>query len=119
MPSAKGDKADIKLQDGDTVFIPAGQRLWAGQRARYARLPCNEPGADDTIDSMLAVAGGLPVMADPKRATLSASTLSEPAALGGNFRAGRRLAERQWKAGDLLSIAPLLPEFANFGGAAR
>ena len=74
MPSwPSGDKAaDIKLQDGDTVFIPAAKGYVA--MVGKVRTPAVRTKADDTIDSMLAVAGGLPVMVD-LRATLSASTL--------------------------------------------
>lgn len=111
---AKGDKAaDIKLQDGDTVFIPAAKGYVA--MVGKVRTPAvYELGADDTIDSMLAVAGGLPVMADPKRATLErVNSAANPPRSVETFALDPAGLKRPLKAGDLLSIAPLLPEFAN------
>lgn len=111
---AKGDKAaDIKLQDGDTVFIPAAKGYVA--MVGKVRTPAvYELGADDTIDSMLAVAGGLPVMADPKRATLErVNAAANPPRSVETFALDVSGLKRPLKAGDLLSIASLLPEFAN------
>ena len=68
---AKGDKSgDIKLQDGDTIFIPAA----VGHIALTGKV--NTPAIyelksqNETLSSLLEIAGGLPVIADPRRVFL-------------------------------------------------
>lgn len=111
---AKGDKgADIKLQDGDTVVIPAAKGYVA--LVGKVRTPAlYELGADETIEALLSTAGGLPVMADPKRATLERvdSTAKPPRSVE-TFALDAVNLKRILKAGDLLSVAPLVPEFGN------
>ncbi|MGE5452545.1 MAG: SLBB domain-containing protein [Acidobacteriota bacterium] len=111
---AKGDKAaDIKLQDGDTVVIPVAKGYVA--LVGKAKAPAiYELLEGDTIDSLLSVAGGLPVMADPKRATLERvdNTANPPRSVE-TFALNAAGLKRPLKSGDLLSIAPLVPEFGN------
>lgn len=111
---AKGDKgADIKLQDGDTVVIPAAKGYVA--LVGKVRTPAiYELGADETIEALLSTAGGLPVMADPKRATLERVDASAtPPRSVETFALDAVNLTRPLKAGDLLSVAPLVPEFGN------
>ncbi|WP_298013488.1 polysaccharide biosynthesis/export family protein, partial [uncultured Aquabacterium sp.] len=68
---AKGEKAaDIRLQDGDTIVIPPAKGFVAlsGKVTNAAVFELAREG--ETLGAMLAVAGGLPVVADPKRAQL-------------------------------------------------
>jgi len=112
---AKGDKsADVNLQDGDTIVIPAakGHVALAGKVSTPAVYELG--GAQDTIGSLLALAGGLPVVADPKRAQLerldparSPSRSVEVFALDA-VGLGKTL-----KNGDLLTVTSLVPAFAN------
>ena len=111
---AKGDKgADIKLQDGDTVVIPAAKG-YVALVGKVSTPAVFELGADETIDSLLSTAGGLPVMADPKRATLERvdSSATPPRSVE-TFALDPVNLKRALKAGDLLSVAPLVPEFGN------
>lgn len=112
---AKGDKsADIKLQDGDTVYIPAA----AGYVALVGKV--NSPAiyelrsASDTVGSVLDFAGGLPVIADPRRAFLERidASKSRPRTVE-QFALDADGVKKVLKNGDLLNITSVTPEFAN------
>lgn len=112
---AKGDKsADIKLQDGDTITIPPARGYIAltgkvGTPAVYEL-----DGEKDTIGSTLALAGGLPVVADPKRAYLERVDPSKkPARSVESFALDAAGLNRPLRNGDLLSVLSLSPEFGN------
>lgn len=112
---AKGDKsADIKLQDGDTITIPPARGYIAltgkvGSPAVYEL-----DGEKDTIGSTLALAGGLPVVADPKRAYLERVDPSKkPARSVESFALDAAGLSRPLRNGDLLSVMSLSPEFGN------
>lgn len=111
---AKGEKgADIKLQDGDTVVIPPAKGYVA--LVGKVRTPAVYELADgDTVDGLLAVAGGLPVLADPKRATLERIDPAAPQPRTvESFALDATGLKRPLRKGDVLSIAPLVPEFGN------
>jgi protein involved in polysaccharide export with SLBB domain len=112
---AKGDKsADIKLQDGDTIYIPPA----GGYVALVGKV--NSPAiyelknGSDSIGSMLDFAGGLPVVADPRRAYLERidasknhpRSVEEFALSGDNLR-------RPLKNGDVLNVTSITPDFSN------
>jgi protein involved in polysaccharide export with SLBB domain len=112
---AKGDKsADIKLQDGDTIYIPTA----IGHVALTGKV--NTPAiyelrsASDTIASMLEFAGGTPVVADPRRAFLERIEpgKSKPRSVEEFMLAGDGL-KRNFKNGDVLNVISITPEFAN------
>lgn len=112
---SKGDKsADIKLQDGDTIVIPAAR----GYVALTGKV--NTPGVyelagkNDSIDSVLALAGGLPVVADPKRAYLERVDPSrKPSRSVESFALDGEGLKRSLKSGDLLTVQSLTAEFGN------
>lgn len=113
---SKGDKsADIKLQDGDTIVIPAA----LGYVALSGKV--NTPGVyelagkkNDSIDSMLALAGGLPVVADPKRAYLErVDPARKPSRSVESFALDGEGLKRSLKNGDLLTVQSLTAEFGN------
>ncbi|WP_426078142.1 SLBB domain-containing protein [Janthinobacterium sp. PSPC3-1] len=112
---AKGDKsADIKLQDGDSIYIPAA----TGHVALVGKV--NTPAiyelrtANDTIESMLDVAGGMPVVADPRRAYLERidASKSQPRSVEQFALSGEGL-KRTLKNGDVLNITSITPDFSN------
>ncbi|KAB8044110.1 polysaccharide export protein [Janthinobacterium aquaticum] len=112
---AKGDKsADIKLQDGDSIYIPAA----TGHVALVGKV--NTPAiyelrtANDTIESMLDVAGGMPVVADPRRAYLERidASKSQPRSVEQFALSGNGL-KRTLKNGDVLNITSITPDFSN------
>ena len=112
---AKGDKsADIKLQDGDSIYIPAA----TGHVALVGKV--NTPAiyelrtANDTIESMLDVAGGMPVVADPRRAYLERidPSKNQPRSVEQFALSGDGL-KRTLKNGDVLNITSITPDFSN------
>lgn len=112
---AKGDKSgDIKLRDGDTIVIPAA----AGYVALVGKV--NTPaiyelrGSGDTIESLLAFAGGVPVVADPRRAFLERVDpgTAQPRSVEQFALAGGGL-KRTLKNGDVLNVTSITPDFAN------
>lgn len=112
---AKGDKsADVKLRDGDTIFIPSA----SGHAALVGKV--NMPaiyelrGSGDTVASLLDVAGGMPVVADPRRAFLERidASRNQPRSVE-QFALDSEGLKRPLKNGDLLSITSITPEFGN------
>lgn len=112
---AKGDKSgDIKLRDGDTIFIPQA----AGHVALVGKV--NSPaiyelrGSDDTVDSLLDFAGGMPVVADPRRAYLERIEpgKSQPRSVE-QFELNVAGLKRPLKNGDVLTITSITPDFSN------
>lgn len=112
---AKGDKsADVKLLDGDSIYIPAA----TGHVALVGKV--NSPAiyelktGDDTIESMLDFAGGMPVVADPRRAFLERidPSRNRPRSVEQFALDGASL-KRPLKAGDVLNITSITPEFSN------
>jgi protein involved in polysaccharide export with SLBB domain len=111
----KGDKsADIKLQDGDSIFIPPA----SGYVALVGKV--NTPAIyelkanSDTIESLLDFAGGLPVVADPRRAFLERidPNKSQPRSVE-QFALDSQGLKRPLKSGDVLNITSITPDFAN------
>lgn len=111
----KGDKsADMKLQDGDTIFIPTA----VGHVALVGKV--NTPAiyelktATDTIASLLDYAGGTPVVADPRRAFLERidASRSQPRTVEQFALSGAGL-ERTLKDGDVLNVTSITPDFSN------
>lgn len=112
---AKGDKsADVKLQDGDTIYIPAA----GGYVALVGKV--NSPAiyelksSSENVGSLLDFAGGLPVVADPRRAFLERidSTKSQPRSVEEFALNGEGL-QRSLKNGDVLNVSSITPEFSN------
>ena len=111
----KGDKStDMKLQDGDTIFIPAA----IGHVALVGKV--NTPAiyelktASDTIESLLDYAGGMPVVADPRRVFLERidSNKNQPRSVEQFALSGEGL-KRKLKDGDVLNVTSITPDFSN------
>jgi len=112
---AKGDKSgDIKLQDGDTIVIPpaGGYVALVGKVNAPAiyELRANE----DTVESLLDISGGLPVVADPRRAFLERidPSRSQPRSVEQFALNGEGL-KRSLKDGDVLNVTSITPDFSN------
>lgn len=112
---AKGDKsADVKLQDGDSIYIPSA----TGYVALVGKV--NNPaiyelrGTGDTVESLLDFAGGLPVVADPRRAFLERidSNKNHPRSVE-QFALNEAGLKRPLKNGDVLNVASITPDFSN------
>ena len=112
---AKGDKSgDIKLRDGDTIYIPRA----IGHVALVGKV--NTPaiyelrGTQDTVESLLEVAGGMPVVADPRRVFLERIdvTRSQPRSVE-QFALNAAGLKRPLKNGDVLNLNSITPDFGN------
>ncbi len=112
---AKGDKsADIKLRDGDTIFIPTA----SGHAALVGKV--NTPAiyelrsAQDTVESLLDFAGGMPVVADPRRAFLERidANKNQPRSVE-QFVLNSEGLKRTLKNGDVLNVTSITPDFSN------
>ena len=112
---AKGDKsADIKLLDGDTIFIPpaGGFVALVGKVNSPAVYELKNSG--ETIESLLGFAGGLPVVADPRRAFLERidPNKSHPRSVE-EFALNADGLRRSLKNGDVLNVVSITPDFSN------
>lgn len=112
---AKGDKsADIKLQDGDTIYIPpaGGFVALVGKVNSPAVYELKSGG--ETIESLLDFAGGLPVVADPRRAFLERIDPSKnrPRSVE-EFALNNEGLKRPLRNGDVLNITSITPDFSN------
>lgn len=110
----RGDKSsDVRLQDGDTIVIPPslGHVALLGK----VNLPAvYELSGNDTIETILSLSGGLPVVADPKRAYLErVDPSSKPARSVERFPLDAQSLKMALRNGDLLTILPLTGEFGN------
>jgi protein involved in polysaccharide export with SLBB domain len=112
---AKGDKsADIKLQDGDTIYIPSAGGFVALTGKVNSPAVFELKTGSDTVESLLDVAGGLPVVADPRRAFLERIDAghSRPRSVEEFALEGPGL-KRTLKNGDVLNITSITPAFSN------
>jgi protein involved in polysaccharide export with SLBB domain len=112
---AKGDKTgDIKLQDGDTIFIPPAGGFVALVGKVNAPAIYELKTGGDTVESLLDVAGGLPVVADPRRAFLERidPSRNQPRSVEQFALNGEGL-KRSLKNGDVLNITSITPDFSN------
>lgn len=112
---AKGDKsADIKLQDGDSIYIPAasGYVALVGMVNKPSIFELRSP--TDTVASVLELAGGLPVVADPRRAYLERidPSRTQPRSVE-QFALDTAGLNRTLKNGDVLNISSITPDFSN------
>ena len=110
-----GDKSsDVKLQDGDVLFYPKA----AGYMALLGKLNTQSvfevKGDKDTLAEYISLAGGLPVTADPRRATLDRIQpgSDQPRTVQDLSLSGPGL-QTQVKNGDVLTVLPVVPELSN------
>jgi len=112
---AKGDKSgDIRLQDGDTIVIPPAGGFVALVGKVNAPAIYEIKGNGDTIESLLDLAGGLPVVADPRRAFLERidANRNQPRSVE-QFALNAQGLKRSLKNGDVLNITSITPDFSN------
>ena len=112
---ARGDKsADIKLLDGDTIYIPPAGGFVALVGKVNSPAVYELKSGDETVESLLGFAGGLPVVADPRRAFLERidPNKSRPRSVE-EFALDADGLKRSLKNGDVLNIVSITPEFSN------
>jgi protein involved in polysaccharide export with SLBB domain len=112
---AKGDKSgDIKLQDGDTIFLPPAGGFVALSGKVNSQAVFELKTGTDSVESLLDIAGGLPVVADPRRAFLERidPATNRPRTVEEFALEGKGL-KRVLKNGDVLNIISITPAFSN------
>jgi protein involved in polysaccharide export with SLBB domain len=111
----KGDKAaDVRLQDGDVIFYPqaAGHMAFVGKVNAPAVFEIKS--AQDTVADFLNLAGGLPVVADPRRASIERLTpgKDQPRRVE-DLTLDEAGLKKQIQNGDVVSVGQIVPEMAN------
>ncbi|MCU6433888.1 SLBB domain-containing protein [Undibacterium sp. Jales W-56] len=112
---AKGDKSnDVKLQDGDTIYIPAATGYVALTGKVNAPAIYELKSANESVASILDLAGGMPVIADPRRAFLERidPNKSQPRTVE-EFALNQTGLAKALKNGDLLTVTSITPDFSN------
>ena len=112
---SKGDKsADVKLMDGDVIVYPraSGYVAFTGKVNAPGIYEIRDPG--ETVEDFLALAGGLPVVADPRRITLErlAPGVDQPRRMEA-FALDAQGLKRPLRNGDILSVPAIVAELAN------
>ncbi len=105
---------DVKLVDGDVIVIPQA----AGHVALVGKV--NNPAvyelksANETLEQLLAVAGGVPVVADPRRAVLErlSPEQSQPRRVQDVALDAEGL-KTQLANGDMVTVQAITPELSN------
>lgn len=105
---------DVKLVDGDVIVIPQA----VGHVALVGKV--NNPAvyelksANETLEQLLAVAGGLPVVADPRRAVLErlSPEQSQPRRVQDVSLDAEGL-KTQLANGDMVTVQAITPELGN------
>jgi protein involved in polysaccharide export with SLBB domain len=117
----KGDKsADIKLQDGDVLFYPraAGFMAFLGKvnnpSVYEIKAGASSNAPKEALSDYLNLAGGLPVTADPRRATLERMQpgTEQPRRVQDITLTDAGL-QIQIQNGDVVTVPAIVPELAN------
>jgi protein involved in polysaccharide export with SLBB domain len=111
----KGDKtADVRLQDGDVIFYPQAVGYMAFVGKVNAPAVFEIKNTQETVADFLSLAGGLPVVADPRRANIERLTPGKDQP--------RRVEDltlddvgltKKIQNGDVVSVGQIVPEIAN------
>jgi protein involved in polysaccharide export with SLBB domain len=112
---AKGDKsADIKLLDGDTIYIPPAGGFVALTGKVNTPAVYELKNNNDTVESLLDIAAGVPVVADPRRAFLERidPNKKHPRSVE-EFALNSDGLKRSLKNGDVLNVVSITPDFSN------
>lgn len=112
---AHGNKSeDIRLLDGDVIVIPPAHGFVALTGKVETPAVYELKGPNETIQSLLEVAGGLPVFADPRRALIERidPTRQQPRYVD-EFALDTAGLSKELKNGDLISVLSITAEFAN------
>lgn len=112
---AQGNKTgDARLLDGDVIFIPPAFGYVALTGKVMTPGIYEIKGDNESLDQLLAVAGGLPVVADPRKAYLERINpqLAQPRRVE-EFALDAAGLKKPLKSGDLLTVLSVTPEFSN------
>jgi len=108
---------DVRLIDGDVIFIPPASGYVALQGAVNSQAVYELKSASEKLDQLLAVAGGLPITTDPRKVSLERITphLPQPRSIQNISlqSASEQGMQTALQTGDLLTFYPITPDMAN------
>jgi protein involved in polysaccharide export with SLBB domain len=110
-----GDKSsDVKLQDGDVLFYPKATGYIALLGKLNTQAVFEVKGDKDALAEYIHLVGGLPVTADPRKATLDRIQpgADQPRTIQDLSLVGNGQ-QTQVRNGDVLTVYALVPELAN------
>ena len=108
---------DVRLIDGDVIFIPPAAGYVALQGAVNSQAVYEIKSAGEKLDQLLAVAGGLPITTDPRKVSLEriSPNLPQPRSIQNISlqTSGGQGLQTALQNGDLLTFYPITPDMAN------
>ena len=108
---------DVRLIDGDVIFIPPAAGYVALQGAVNSQAVYELKSAGEKLDQLLAVAGGLPITTDPRKVSLERITpsLPQPRSIQNISlqTAGEQGLQTALQNGDLLTFYSITPDMGN------
>lgn len=108
---------DVRLIDGDVIFIPPAAGYVALQGAVNSQAVYELKSAGEKLDQLIAVAGGLPVTTDPRKVSLErlAPHLPQPRSIQNVSLqvTGEQGLQTALQNGDLLTFYSITPDMAN------
>ena len=108
---------DVRLIDGDVIFIPPAAGYVAMQGAVNSQAVYEIKSAGEKLDQLLAVAGGLPITTDPRKVSLERITphLPQPRSIQNISLQiqGEQGMQAALQSGDLLTFFPIAPDMGN------
>jgi len=121
---SKGDKSqDVRLQDGDVIFYPKAAGYMALMGKVNTQAVFEVKSTRDTVSDFVSLSGGLPITADPRRATLERiqpgvdqpRTVLNISLSDAKTQAVTGLLGLQTPVqnGDVLTVSAIVPELAN------
>jgi protein involved in polysaccharide export with SLBB domain len=108
---------DVRLIDGDVIFIPPAAGYVALQGAVNSQAVYELKSTSEKLDQLLAVAGGLPITTDPRKVSLERITphLPQPRSIQNISlqTASEQGMQTALQTGDLLTFYPITPDMGN------
>jgi protein involved in polysaccharide export with SLBB domain len=108
---------DVRLIDGDVIFIPPAAGYVALQGAVNSQAVYEIKSAGEKLEQLLAVAGGLPITTDPRKVSLEriSPNLPQPRSIQNISlqTTGEQGLQTALQNGDLLTFYPITPDMAN------
>jgi protein involved in polysaccharide export with SLBB domain len=108
---------DVRLIDGDVIFIPPAAGYVALQGAVNSQAVYELKSASEKLDQLIAVAGGLPITTDPRKVSLERITphLPQPRSVQNISlqTADQQGMQTALQTGDLLTFYPITPDMGN------
>jgi protein involved in polysaccharide export with SLBB domain len=108
---------DVRLIDGDVIFIPPAAGYVALQGAVNSQAIYELKSAGEKLDQLIAVAGGLPITTDPRKVDLERISphLPQPRSIQtiSLQTAGAQGMQATLQNGDLLTFYPITPDMSN------